>query len=345
MAKRDEERLAVLRERARAWRAAHPERAAQIAKKARRTAAEIAARAEGRDTNQPRSRKRLSDDERAAKRKALVDKHNGFKKAAAAERALAEGREPGRVGRPPRLTAEEREVSRLTQNKKRSKRSLARRTTTRAVKALAEGRVPGRTGPLRRLTDEQRIVRARERTAKYKAEHADDVRAADAEAGRQKRAAKAIAEGRVPGVIGALNRLSPEEFAAYLKAWPDRESVFHARLKTQNSRARRLGAEGVLTFADLQKVVVEQRGYCAFCGNPLGDESPEIDHWHPLARGGNNTADNARLLHKRCNRTKGARMPIDFLTAAHAPPPKATCPSTPRTRSSSVAKMVCCAGK
>lgn len=322
MAERDEERLAILRERARAWRAAHQERAREIGRNAQRRATAAAAIAEGRDPNEPHFRRRLSDEERAAKRQALTDKHNAIKKAAAAAAAIAEGRDPGRIGRPPKLTVEEKEISRLKQNKKRSKRALARRTAARAAKAIAEGRVPGQAGQPRVLTVLERAEHRRESVRRSRAGHIEEYRAVEAEAARRKRAAKAVAEGRVPGMIGALARLTEAEVVAYLKAWPDKTHAFHARLQTNNSRAKRMGVPGVITFADITAVMAEQRGYCAFCGNPLGDELPEIDHWHPLARSGNNTADNARLLHKRCNRTKGARMPVDFLTAAHAPPPK-----------------------
>lgn len=316
MAERDEGRLEVLRERSRAWRASNPERAKEIGRKAYRSSVIATAIAEGRDPNEKRSRRRLSDDERAANRKVLTDKHNAIKKAAAALLALADGREPGRIGRPPRLTDEERAAAEVKQNKRRSKRALARRTASRAADAIAEGREPGRVGQPRVLSDEERVLHKRANSKRSRQAHLEEYRAAEAKAARQKNAARALAEGRVPGMIGALARLTEPEIVAYLKAWPDKTSVFHARLKTQNSRAKRLGVEGTLTFVDLTKVVEEQRGYCAFCGNPFGNETPEIDHWVPLAIGGTNAADNVKLLHKRCNRTKGGRHPTSYgLTA------------------------------
>ena len=55
---------------------------------------------------------------------ALINKlaaENKALKAKMAAKAVAEGRKPGLIGRPPRLTPEEKEAARLAQNKKRSK--------------------------------------------------------------------------------------------------------------------------------------------------------------------------------------------------------------------------------
>jgi 5-methylcytosine-specific restriction endonuclease McrA len=308
----DDARRAVLRERARQWRANNKERAAQIAKASRDKAAREAAIAEGRDPDAPRVRQKMSDEERRAKRKVLDDRNNAIKKAAAAAQALAEGREPGRVGRPALLTPEEKEASRVKQNRRRTLRGLEKRTAKRAERAIAGGRIPGKTGGPRILTDEQRAENRKQSYAKWRNENIDVIRARDAETAREKRALKAIAEGRVPGVLGHLSTYSAEDFAAYMVSWPDRNDVFHNRLKVGASRAKRLGIPGTVTLLDLRRVCEEQVGHCAFCAKPFGDETPEIDHWVALAAGGTNTPDNIRLLHPKCNRTKGARLPSDY---------------------------------
>ena len=51
-------------------------------------------------------------------------------------------------------------------------------------------------------------------------------------------------------------------------------------------------------------------GYvCSYCGNCiLSIDDCEIDHIIPFDMGGSTTAENAQLLHKWCNRSKGDRI-------------------------------------
>lgn len=229
-----------------------------------------------------------------------------------AANAIAAGREPGRVGRPAVLTPEEKEASRVAQNKKRSKRASARRTRMRAERAIAEGRVPGQVGQPRVLTDEQRVEHARARLMRHRVKNLEKIRANDNARRKAKTAERAVAEGRVPGVLGHLATFSAEDLGAYLEKWPREKTVYHARIKTQNSRAKKLGVEGTLTPVDVRDAYIEQMGCCAFCTRPFGDEIPEIDHWFPMALGGSNTKDNVKLLHKACNRTKGMKTPEEL---------------------------------
>lgn len=229
------------------------------------------------------------------------------RKAKAVEIALAEGREPGRVGAPPRLSDEEREASRIRQNKKRVVRSKAKRKAARAAKAIAEGRPVGRVGQPRVLTDEERQANRLESYRKWRRTHLEEARLSDAERARQRTAARAIAEGRVPGILGHLATFSAEELAAYLERWPREKDIYHNRVQVQNSRAKKMGIPGKITAMDIREIYVEQAGLCAFCAKPFGDEIPEIDHWIAMNNGGPNTHDNIRLLHKVCNRTKGGK--------------------------------------
>lgn len=229
------------------------------------------------------------------------------RKAKAVEIALAEGREPGRVGAPPRLSDEEREVSRIRQNKKRTARTIAKRTARRAAKAIAVGRVPGQAGQPRVLTDEERAANRKTSHKIWRAANLLDRRRIEAERARAKTAARAEAEGRVPGTLGHLATFSAEELAAYLERWPREKDIYHGRVQTQNSRAKKMGIPGKITAMDIREIYVEQAGLCAFCAKPFGDEIPEIDHWIAMNNGGPNTHDNIRLLHKVCNRTKGGK--------------------------------------
>lgn len=230
-----------------------------------------------------------------------------WQKARRDTKAIEEGRIPGKVGRPPVLTPEEKETSRINQNKKRTARTIAKRTARRAAKALAEGRTPGQVGQPRVLTDEERIEHTRAKYVRWRESHLEEARRADAARARQRTAARAVSEGRVPGVLGRLATYTAEELAAYLERWPREKDIYHSRIQTQNSRAKKLGLPGKLTAMDIREIYVEQAGHCAFCAKPFGEEIPEIDHWVAMNNGGPNTRENIRLLHKACNRTKGAR--------------------------------------
>lgn len=54
-------------------------------------------------------------------------------------------------------------------------------------------------------------------------------------------------------------------------------------------------------------VEIEKGAVCGICAKPIkfGD-AYEIDHIYPIARGGSNSLDNLQVVHKGCNRKKGA---------------------------------------
>lgn len=307
-----EEQLEKLRVRSATWRANHPERARELGRKSGKKLRDAKAVAEGREPGHIGRVSIYTPEERKAKRKALDDASNAIKKLQAAGKAISEGREPGRVGRPPILTPDEKEVSRITQNKKRSKRSAAKKKLKLAEKAIFEGREPGKVGGPRRLSDVERVVNRKFSYVKWRMANLEEIRARDAELSRGRTAARALAEGRVPGVLGHLATFTAEDLAAYMERWPREKSVYHGRAKTQNSRAKKMGAPGAITAMDVQEVYIEQMGCCAFCAKPFGDEIPEIDHWVPIVKGGANTKENIRLLHMVCNRTKGGKHPEEF---------------------------------
>lgn len=85
-----------------------------------------------------------------------------------------------------------------------------------------------------------------------------------------------------------------------------------SRIKNRNRRARALNAGGVLSKFISVQLFALQRGKCACCGLPLGDNY-HLDHIMPLALGGSNTDDNVQLLRQRCNNQKNAKHPVDFM--------------------------------
>lgn len=238
-----------------------------------------------------------------------ISRYKATAKAKRDARAIAAGRVPGAQGNPNRLTAEQREESRKRHNQKTSVRSRARLKSLRAAKAIAEDRIPGRNGT-KPLSDEERVMRRKATFAKFRAK--PEFKARDAECKRRIRAEKAIAEGRVPGVIGHLSTFSAEELASYLAVWRGDDRKFILQIKTQNYRAKKLSIQGEITVADVLEIYHEQKGCCAFCGSPFDEPKPEIDHWYPLSRGGMNDKDNIKILHRRCNRTKGAKLPQEL---------------------------------
>ena len=57
------------------------------------------------------------------------------------------------------------------------------------------------------------------------------------------------------------------------------------------------------------KVVFERdKGICGICKALVGTERWEIDHVVPLSKGGLHAYDNVQLAHRRCNRSKGAKV-------------------------------------
>lgn len=78
---------------------------------------------------------------------------------------------------------------------------------------------------------------------------------------------------------------------------------------TQKRRARKRGAGGSFTAAQVRALFAKQRGCCAWCGTSLKD-GYHRDHRVPLARGGSNEISNIDLLCGPCNLSKGAMDPI-----------------------------------
>lgn len=83
------------------------------------------------------------------------------------------------------------------------------------------------------------------------------------------------------------------------------------RIHEHNRRAKELSG-GKLSHDIAAKLIKLQRGKCACCGEPLGDDYHR-DHIMPLALGGTNTDDNIQLLRATCNLQKNAKHPVEFM--------------------------------
>ncbi len=79
-----------------------------------------------------------------------------------------------------------------------------------------------------------------------------------------------------------------------------------------NTRAKGLRRPGIITAETLRGVILDSGGHCAWCGDSLVGQEFEIDHIHPLSRGGDNLPENLVLACADCNRRKGDKSPLTF---------------------------------
>ena len=84
------------------------------------------------------------------------------------------------------------------------------------------------------------------------------------------------------------------------------------RTYNRNRRARKREVGGRLSPGLASKLFKLQRGKCACCGQPLGNDY-HLDHIIPMALCGTNTDDNMQLLRGSCNLKKGAKHPVEFM--------------------------------
>lgn len=92
------------------------------------------------------------------------------------------------------------------------------------------------------------------------------------------------------------------------------ENAGKRRVYEHRRRARKLKAGGELSQGIGDRLKALQKGKCACCRQPLGDEY-HLDHILPLALGGTNADDNIQLLRAKCNQQKSAKHPIDYMQA------------------------------
>lgn len=96
--------------------------------------------------------------------------------------------------------------------------------------------------------------------------------------------------------------------------WKDHPETAHAINVKRNAkrRAARVSAEGTHTIADMRRQYDSQKGKCWWCGEPVAWSEREDDHLIPLNRGGTDNADNIVVSCRRCNRSKGSKLPHEW---------------------------------
>lgn len=86
----------------------------------------------------------------------------------------------------------------------------------------------------------------------------------------------------------------------WAKEHPDEMRAIVAR-----RRALILKADGRFTKHDVERLWVEQDGFCLGCRSDLMLTGYHVDHKHPLSKGGSNGPENLQLLCPTCNWKKG----------------------------------------
>lgn len=155
--------------------------------------------------------------------------------------------------------------------------------------------------------------------AKYRADHPEEIKAYSAEysAGHKEQiktadAARYAANPEKSRAYSAKYRAeNPDKVKAAIVGWraDNPEAIL---IHNHNRRASKCANGGSLSKGLAERLFKLQRGKCACCKRPLGDDF-HLDHIMPVALGGTNTDDNMQLLRKTCNLQKHAKHPVDFM--------------------------------
>lgn len=92
--------------------------------------------------------------------------------------------------------------------------------------------------------------------------------------------------------------------AKWERANPDKVKLISV-LRNHRRRMRKIANGGSFTKDDVVFLQTKQRGKCAACLKRV--RRLEVDHIHPVARGGTDERCNLQLLCKSCNSSKGAK--------------------------------------
>lgn len=99
------------------------------------------------------------------------------------------------------------------------------------------------------------------------------------------------------------------------RAWKIRYRIEHPeqkRVTDAQRRARKRGALGKYTKADINSLLASQKRMCVACRKSIKD-GYHVDHIVALINGGSNEKRNLQLLCPSCNIAKHAKHPIDFM--------------------------------
>lgn len=83
------------------------------------------------------------------------------------------------------------------------------------------------------------------------------------------------------------------------------------RVNVTNRQARLANAEGFHNADDIQEIFEHQNGLCFYCKKELVEY--DVDHFIPIIKGGSNSKENLVIACPHCNRSKGKKLPQDFM--------------------------------
>jgi len=75
---------------------------------------------------------------------------------------------------------------------------------------------------------------------------------------------------------------------------------------------QRASAPGSISAAQLRGLLLDSAARCAWCGADLRAHHLEVDHLHPLSRGGAHSLANLVVACQDCNRHKADKLPLRF---------------------------------
>jgi len=110
--------------------------------------------------------------------------------------------------------------------------------------------------------------------------------------------------------VKAWRDKNPEKSRKLVRDWR-KNNPSAANAASANKRARKRGADGQHTAADIASILKSQHGKCAYCRSPLRGKFHK-DHIIALSRGGSNWPKNIQITCEPCNLRKHTKDPIQF---------------------------------
>jgi len=104
---------------------------------------------------------------------------------------------------------------------------------------------------------------------------------------------------------------TPEWRRAWSKRWRANHKEYISA-RNRGTKARRKGAIGTHTAADIKAQYARQKGKCYYCHARVGD-TYHVDHVVPLARGGSNWPENLVISCPTCNMQKRDKLPHEWV--------------------------------
>lgn len=164
-----------------------------------------------------------------------------------------------------------------------------------------------------KLTEEQKKRNRKAVTLAYSLKNREKLRVASKTWNTENKEKRKIYESssKRKAKCAAWYAANTEKVKAYKAEWK-KANPEAKRIQNNNRRALKIAAGGRLSRSLSEKLFKLQKGKCACCKQPLGDNY-HLDHIMPLALGGSNTDGNMQLLRQRCNNQKCAKHPVDFM--------------------------------